>query len=341
MNRHVRSRSRGQVLPIAGGRDDRAHRHRRHRDRLGFSWMLARQEQNAADPAALAAARFITDPDPVTGIQQLRQRDGWTAACHYARRTASSSRRTRVVTPLLAGRTDRGHLAAKPVSPARCRQSRRRPGHHRGPPRAFFGRVFGPTDPTVSSGAVAARQRGNVNSSSLIALKPDGCDTARVRGNSTISIYPVPGYTGPGGLCAGQLGLWHVHCGQQLHDFITGALNINGTAALSAPQVNVHGGCKGPSGQPTGVLDEASAQIGDPLGALAFPGWNTGVPGAACGVGAANTTSTGSRVAATVAAASRGASRPIGMPGPRVGLQCVELNPASTTAGGTSVPRSG
>ncbi len=36
---------------------------------IGFSWMLLRQGQNAADPAALAAARFISDPDPVTGLQ--------------------------------------------------------------------------------------------------------------------------------------------------------------------------------------------------------------------------------------------------------------------------------
>src|SRR5687767_179934 len=36
---------------------------------LGFSWMLHRQEQNAADPAALAAARFIGDQDPVSGNQ--------------------------------------------------------------------------------------------------------------------------------------------------------------------------------------------------------------------------------------------------------------------------------
>ena len=30
---------------------------------LGVSWMLRRQEQNAADPAAIAAARYIQDGD--------------------------------------------------------------------------------------------------------------------------------------------------------------------------------------------------------------------------------------------------------------------------------------
>ncbi len=28
---------------------------------LGFSWMLRRQEQNAVDPAAVAAARYLPD----------------------------------------------------------------------------------------------------------------------------------------------------------------------------------------------------------------------------------------------------------------------------------------
>jgi uncharacterized membrane protein len=32
---------------------------------VGFSWMLRRQEQNAADPGAIAAARWLRDP--VTG----------------------------------------------------------------------------------------------------------------------------------------------------------------------------------------------------------------------------------------------------------------------------------
>jgi uncharacterized membrane protein len=51
---------------------------------LGFSWMLHRQEQNAADPAALAAARFISDPDPVTGLQTFDSAQGFAAACAYA-----------------------------------------------------------------------------------------------------------------------------------------------------------------------------------------------------------------------------------------------------------------
>ncbi len=48
---------------------------------LGFSWMLRRQEQNAADPASLAAARFISDPDPVTHCKPTTQGTaGWRRA---------------------------------------------------------------------------------------------------------------------------------------------------------------------------------------------------------------------------------------------------------------------
>ena len=51
---------------------------------LGLSWMLRRQEQNAADSGALAAARFISEPDPVTGLQSFDSTNGAAAACAYA-----------------------------------------------------------------------------------------------------------------------------------------------------------------------------------------------------------------------------------------------------------------
>ncbi len=73
------------------------------------------------------------------------------------------------------------------------------------------------------------------------------CATAKVRGTATIKIYPVPGYTGPGRLCPGELGL------RQLGRVTTTArprarapCDIDGNAAhLTAPKVNVTGGCKG------------------------------------------------------------------------------------------------
>ena len=175
---------------------------------------------------------------------------------------------------------------------------------------------------------MAARQRGNTNTSSLIALKPDGCDTARVRGNSNIHIYPVAGYSGPGGYV--QV---NSDCGTNTADddcttSSQGSLNINGTATLEAPKVNTHGGCTGKTNQPIGPLDEAAAQIGDPLGSLAFPSWDTSAPGARCGVGAATTTSGGSQGCGnTGGRINWGISPDAACPGLPSGYKCVELDP--------------
>lgn len=298
---------------------------------LGFSWMLRRQEQNAADPASLAAARFISDPDPVTGLQSYDAAKGWAAACHYARMNGffepSNTACDASVDPSGTVMTvnwppqgsvsdywhgDRGHVQVIISS--------RHP--------TFFGRIFGPGDASVTTGAVAARQRGNTNSHSLIALKPTECDTARVRGNSTLTLYPAPGYTGDGGYV--QV---NSVCGSNTADdrcttSSQGSLNINGGAILTAPRINVHGGCSGPSGQPAGPLDEAAVQIGDPLSGLAFPAWDTSVPGARCGAGASATTAVASQGCGQ--GAGRIAWRPSAAsacPGLPSGYDCVELDP--------------
>jgi hypothetical protein len=195
---------------------------------------------------------------------------------------------------------------------------------------SFFGMIFGRPNATVETGAVAARQRGNTSTNSMVALKPTGCNTAQVRGNSTISVYPVPGYTGPGGYV--QV---NSDCGSNTSDdqcsvSSTGALNINGTGSLSAPQVNVYGGCSGKTGQPlpSGSLNEAAQNIGDPLSTLAFPAWDTSIAGASCGVGAANTTAVGSQ------GCGQGGGRipwkksaDTNCPGMANGFDCIELNP--------------
>jgi hypothetical protein len=293
---------------------------------LGFSWMLRRQEQNAADPAALAAARFISEPDPVTGVQSYDSGNGWSAACHYALMngffnasntgcSAQSDGTSMVVNwPPTSGQFagDRGSVQVVITA-----------AHD-----TFFGRIFGKSTASVTTDAVASRQRGNTNSNSLIALKPDGCGTAKVRGNSTISIYPVPGYSGPGGYV--QV---NSDCGSSTSDDVcntsaSGALTINGGAVLTAPKVNVHGGCSGPGSQPASVLDEASLQIGDPLSSLRFPAWDTSISGARCGVGAAATTSSASQ------GCGQGGGRipwkksaDSACPGLPSGYECIELDP--------------
>jgi uncharacterized membrane protein len=54
---------------------------------LGLSWMLRRHEQNAADPASIAAAAYIEEGDNATTRAKMH-----TAACFYAK--ASSNQTT-------------------------------------------------------------------------------------------------------------------------------------------------------------------------------------------------------------------------------------------------------
>ena len=97
-------------------------------------------------------------------------------------------------------------------------------------------------------GAVAARQRGNTSTNSMIALKPDRLrhrpgagqfdDQASIRfpaipdREATSRSTPIAAAIPPTTKCSTSS---------------TGALNINGTASLlTAPKVNVYGGCSGP-----------------------------------------------------------------------------------------------
>ena len=296
---------------------------------LGFSWMLSRQEQNAADPASLAAARFISDPDPVTGAQTYDSANGWNAACRYARMNGFFDASNTACAPEADGTR---MVVNWPPQGSVSDYWHGDPGHVQviisDEHDSFFGHIFGRSRATVTTGAVAARQRGNTNSHSLIALKPDGCGTARIRGTATVSLYPAPGYSGNGGYV--QV---NSECGSTTSDddcttSATGALVIDGGATLTAPQINVHGGCSGHSGQPAGPLDEAARQIGDPLSGLVFPAWDTAIDGATCGVGAAATTSAGSEGCGQ--GSGRIPWRPspaAACPGLPTGYDCIELDP--------------
>ncbi len=308
---------------------------------LGFSWMLRRQEQNAADPAALAAARFISEPDPVTRLQTYDANSGWDAACRYARMNGFFSPSNVDCDPETDGTSmtvnwppqgtvsdywhgDRGHVQV--IITAR---------HD-----SFFGRIFGQSQATVSTGAVAARQRGNTNSHSLIALKPEGCGTAILHGTSTISLYPAPGYTGDGGYVQVNSSCGSNSANDDCHGSDDGALRFDGGAILTAPKVNVHGGCNGPIAQPacptppgmcsplTGPLDEAAIQIGDPLSGLVFPSWDTSLSGARCGQTGAATTSAGAQGCGQGGGRIPWAASPdAACPGMPASHDCIELDP--------------
>ena len=266
---------------------------------LGFGVLLRRQEQNAVDPGAVAAARFIDD---TTG-QTIDMTMAWQAACHYARQNdffPAATDNSNGGNGCVPGNDPHAALLEVVYPPdSRGEPFQGHPGfvqvvltRHRD---TFFGSILGYPTIAVQTDAVAARQRGETNTHSLIALRPEGCGTAKVRGNGTIEVYPAPGYTGPGGFV--QV---NSDCGNSTSDdncttSSQGGLDINGTAHLTAPKVNVHGGCKGHTSEPTGPLDESATQIADPLGGLVFPAWDSSLPGGKCGQSGPSTTSAASQ----------------------------------------------
>ncbi|MGH2370606.1 MAG: pilus assembly protein TadG-related protein, partial [Chloroflexota bacterium] len=259
---------------------------------IGFSVMLRRHEQNAADPGALAAARYIQD-DQTIDMPKAEE-----AACYYARQNGFFPDATDNTGCIPANDPNAASLtvnyppddnagdfsfASGMVQVIISREQE-----------TFFGRVIGRSKLTVATDAVAARQKGETNTHSLVALDPQSCNSANVHGTGSIEIYALPGYEGLGGFV-------HVKsdCGTGTSDDDcsngTGALKIDGGAVLIAPKVNVRGSCQGDASQPVGVLDEAASQIMDPLLGLVPPAFDPTVDGATCGAGGLATQATGTR----------------------------------------------
>lgn len=241
---------------------------------LGFSWMLRRQEQNAADPGAVAAARHLKDP---MGQPTWNQAAGETDACFYAQENGFFIGDAGCAAALAAANLQ---VHAPPVGGPYSA----RPGFVQVIIRAthpsFFGRLFGRPEGEVETAAVAANTAGDSNSSSLVALQPEcqGGSAGDVEGGGEIRIFPVtPGAVG---------GYVHVNspCGSSTDDVCengvgSAALSISGQ--LTAPYVYVTGSCtfngSGPNGlqcQPSTVtdcLDEDAVPLGDPLFGLPEP----------------------------------------------------------------------
>jgi len=241
---------------------------------LGFSWMLHRQEQNAADPAAIAAARWLKDP---AGDPRSPFPEAYEEACFYAKENGFFSGDTDDCAAARAA----GNLEVNwpPVS-----------GPYAGAPGkvqviitmthpTFFAKIFGLDFATVSTGAVAANDAGNSNSSSLVALQTDcaGGAAGKVAGGGTVHIFPAnPGV--PDG------GYVHVNstCGSSTDDDCqngvgSSALAISGT--LITPYAYVNGSCTYSGSGANGLqceltspcLDEDHPPIGDPLEGMPEP----------------------------------------------------------------------
>lgn len=236
---------------------------------LGLSWIIRRHEQNAADPGAIAAARYIETADHAAMVR---------AACFYAKEngffdgddddcsTAIGADELEVRWPPtgphagpFAGRPEMVLVVIRTQHPS------------------FFGAIFGRQTATVATGAVAAKETQSANSNSLVALDPHSCAAGHVHGNGTVVIEPVENPETPGQLYSG--GYVHVNsdCGDPPFNDTCGsgdgALKKSGNAGslLDAPHVYVHGTCQVSGGSMNSPLTEGAPRIGDPLSSLVGP----------------------------------------------------------------------
>jgi hypothetical protein len=242
---------------------------------LGMSWMLRRQEQNAADPGAIAAARWLRDP--ITGQPSMNQAAMDADACMYAQAndffvddpncaSALATRALDVNSPPISGPFSGSPGKVQVIISA----------EHP----SFFGRIFGSQSARVTTDAVAANDAQSSNSSSLVALKPtcSGGASGQISGGGTVRIFPVGGATNGGFV--------HVNssCGTSTDDNCTNGVGSSALAisgVLRTPFARVVGSCtysgSGPNGlqcEPstvTACLDEGAVPLGDPLASLPEP----------------------------------------------------------------------
>lgn len=252
---------------------------------VGSIVMTRRHEQNAADPGALAAARYIqaTGSTPAGDTTSM-----WTAACFYARENGFFPNATDC-------RNDAtGDVLAVNYPPsAGAGQFAGHPGYVEvvisQPHDSVLAGVLGITKFTVATGAVAAFDTGSAGSSSLIALNPTACASgsgsgSTIGGTGRVYIHPASGVTAPGGYVQVDSS-----CGQGSPDGICstagstkGALNIQGSSTLQAPDVYIVGTCFGGGTVQTssGTTTEGANYVGDPMSSLRIPQVNP--PGQAC-----------------------------------------------------------
>lgn len=232
---------------------------------LGLSWMLRRQEQNAADPAAIAAAAYIEDGDmPAMHV----------AACFYAQENGFFVDDT---DDCLAARTA-GDLdvqwppASGPFEGNDGMVQVLISAQHV----SFFGRIFGPDHATVTTGAVAAREQTSANSNSLVALHPDQCAAGKTHGNATITIDPA---VNPDTGVDYNGGYVHVNSSCNNGNFDndcsngSGAFKQGGAAGteIIAPMIYINGTCEVAGGTVDSPVTEGAGRTPDPMWGLRGP----------------------------------------------------------------------
>lgn len=236
---------------------------------LGLSWMLRRQEQNAADPGAIAASRYIEDGDSAATRGNMHE-----AACFYAQEngffrtdnatcdTARAAGQLQVHWPPISGL-----FAARPEMVQVVISSTHQ---------SFFGQFFGRPTATVTTDAVAARESTSANTNSLVALDPDSCAAGKTHGNGVVTIEPA---TNPESGTPYNGGYVHVNS-----DCTTGPLNDscgsgsgafqqggNAGTKIIAPMIYIVGTCQQSGGTVVSPVDEGAEPAPDPMASLYGP----------------------------------------------------------------------
>jgi hypothetical protein len=262
---------------------------------LGFTFMIRRTLQNAADPGAIAAARYIrTGPGDTAEPVKMRQ-----AACFYAEQNGLFPGAAGDVTACIPANDPSGTVLTVNWPPSNAA-----PAPFKGEPafvevvlsrthRSFLAQIIGIPSIGIATAAIAAFDNGDSNSSSLIALDPgNSCQAGKTHGTGDILIHPVVpgtdgGYVHVNSTCA--TGTPNSTCGSTGQ----GGLDLTGNGTVTSPHTYVAGTCKA-SGTLSGPLTEGAVQIGDPLAELPAPAFGIPNPGGECGMGSGTfTTPTG------------------------------------------------
>jgi hypothetical protein len=250
---------------------------------LGFVFMLRRQEQNAADPGAVAAARYI----PLADTGQM-----WNAACFYAVQNGFGPRRSDTNADCPGSTGFDGSIVTMNYPPsAAAVEYAGNPGFVevtvRRPHKSFFAGILGMPTINVATAAVAAFDTGTSGTSSLVALKPTGCSTAKIHGgggSGGVDIFPAAGVDpAEGGYVQVNSDCGAINGSDDVCSNGTSALSIDGGTYLNSNTVYIQGSCgqSGVSGTVTSDIDEQAVYVGDPL-ALVRPPFHSDLPTRQC-----------------------------------------------------------
>ena len=246
---------------------------------LGMVFMQRRQEQNAADPGALAAARYLK---PTANTSKM-----WTAACFYAVENGYAATRTDTTASCDPGGAKDGSTLTVNWPPSKGA------GEYAGNKnyvevvigklhKSLLAGIVNIATFNVTTSAVAAYDDGTGGSSSLVALSDQGCGglaTAKINGGGSgggIRIFPVPTVTGPGGYVQVNSDCGAIPYGSNnvCAKDPQGAFEVSGAnTTVDIPALYVQGACTYSGNNPPtiGTVVEQASYVGDPLALIRPP----------------------------------------------------------------------